>query len=388
MWRKLPCFFLLFFVFISSSSAEEISGHDYPEIKGAAAILLDEGSGRILFEKNARQRMSPASLTKIMTALLVLENGHLEQKVRISRKAAETGESSIWLEAGEVLSRRELLYALMLNSANDAAVALAESVAGTERSFVEMMNRRARELNLKDTHFANPHGLEAPGHYASAYDLAVLTRQTFLVPLFREIVATREMAIPWPGHPWNRLLINKNRLLYRYPGAVGVKTGYTKKAGNCLVGAARRGSLRLIAVVLNSPQVYEDVEGLFDYGFSRYRGVLLERRNQTQGKVRVVKGRSRFVEAKPERDVIVALRPGEEKMLDVRVKTLKRVQAPVKKGDLLGSYRIYLKGKKIGEVKLVAGADVPVKPSFWSVLLGYVKFFLKSQLPSFAQFTS
>ncbi|MDH7576274.1 MAG: D-alanyl-D-alanine carboxypeptidase family protein [Bacillota bacterium] len=347
-----------------------------PEIKGVAAILIDEVSGRVLYEKNSHRRMSPASLTKIMTALMVLEHGCLAQKVQISQNAAETGESSIWLETGEVLSREELLYALMLNSANDAAVALAESVSKTERSFVEQMNRRARQLNLSNTHFANPHGLEDPAHYASAYDLAFLTREALAVPLFRKIVATREKFIPWPGHPWDRLLINKNRLLDRYSGALGVKTGYTKKAGNCLVGAAQRGPLRLIAVVLNSPQVYEDVESLFNYGFTEYQGVFVERKDRTQGKVRVQKGDSRFIEVRPVQDVIVALRPGEEEELDFKVTTLERVEAPVAKGDVLGYYRIYLKGKEIGGVKLVAEADVSLKPPLWSTLLARVKLFL------------
>ncbi|MGI5921646.1 MAG: D-alanyl-D-alanine carboxypeptidase family protein, partial [Syntrophomonadaceae bacterium] len=220
----------------------------YPQTLAKAAVLMDASSGRVLYESNAHQRLSPASVTKIMTALLVAEQGNLEQKVTISQNAADTPESSVWLEPGEKLTRRQLLYACMLNSANDAAVALAESVAGSEQDFVQLMNRRARQLGMKDSHFGNPHGLETAGHYTSAYDLALLSREALTNKIFRQVVATQSTKIPWTGKEYDRLLVNQNRLLYRYDGAIGVKTGYTKQAGNCVVGAAQRGSLVLIAV--------------------------------------------------------------------------------------------------------------------------------------------
>lgn len=343
-----------------------------PEIQGKAAILIDEGSGRVLYQKNADRPMSPASLTKIMTALLVVEDNQIDRKVRISKRAAETGESSIWLEAGETLSRRELLYALMLNSANDAAVALAESVSGTQEKFVQKMNIRARQLGLKNTHFCNPHGLEAPGHYTTAFDLAFLTRQAMANPLFQRVVATREMVIPWTGHPWNRLLFNKNRLLYRYSGAIGVKTGYTKKAGNCLVGAAQRGPLKLIAVVLNSSQVYEDTKKLLDYAFARYQGSAIKL-DEKLLKVSVIGGRSQAVLLKPERDIVVAVTPSERKLLSYKISLPGSVRAPVKRGAVLGSTRIFLKGKEIGSINLIAKSDVSRRPSFWTRLIAGIR---------------
>jgi len=191
---------------------------ELPDIQAKAAILMDEGSGRVIYAKNAHQQLPPASLTKIMTAILVIENGDLDQKVSVSRYAAETGESSIWLEEGEVLTRKDLLYALMLVSANDAAVALAESVAGSESAFVEKMNKRARELHLSHTHFVNPHGLQDQEHYSSAYDLAVITREGMRYHLFREVVATREKYLPWPGHPWQRALLNKKQAACQVSG--------------------------------------------------------------------------------------------------------------------------------------------------------------------------
>jgi D-alanyl-D-alanine carboxypeptidase (penicillin-binding protein 5/6) len=156
----------------------------------------------------------------------------------------------------------------MLRSANDAAMALAESVSGNEQAFVKLMNQRARQLGMRDTHFCNPHGLDTKGHYSSAYDLAILTRQAMTNPIFRQIVATHEISIiPLSGHPQDRVLVNQNRLLYQYQGAIGVKTGYTTKAGNCVIGAAKRGNLMLIAVSLNSSTVYNDLGQLLNYGF-------------------------------------------------------------------------------------------------------------------------
>lgn len=277
--RNLWLFIFVFFLLVSfQPKAEAASTVD---ISAKAAILMDEESGRVLFAENAEQRLPQASLTKIMTALLVIENGDLHKDVVISKNAEETGESSIWLEEGEVLSRNQLLYALMLPSANDAAVALAESVAGSEQEFVSQMNERARELSLKNTHFANPHGLDAEGHYSSAFDLASLTREGLEDPLFRDVVTTKEMSIPWPGHDWERALINRNQLLNRYQGSRGVKTGYTSNAGCCLVGAAQRGDMKLITVVMNSYDMYGDTERLLNYGFDNYEMDVLEESNQT-----------------------------------------------------------------------------------------------------------
>lgn len=207
---------ILFLSFQPKSEAAEI-----PDISAKAAILMDESSGRVLLAKDVHQRMPQASLTKIMTALLVVEHGDLDKQVVVSKHAEETGESSIWLEEGEVLSRNDLLYGLMLASANDAAVALAESVAGSEELFVRQMNNRARELNLSDTHFANPHGLDAEGHYSSAFDLASLAREGMKNPLFRDVITTKEMNLPWPGHSWERALFNKKQIDHQISGGAG-----------------------------------------------------------------------------------------------------------------------------------------------------------------------
>ncbi|MGB4504513.1 MAG: D-alanyl-D-alanine carboxypeptidase family protein [Syntrophaceticus sp.] len=357
-------FFVLVLCFLVQPSAEAAE----IDISAKAAILIDESSGRVLFAKNEHERLPQASLTKIMTALLVIEHGDLDKKVVVSKHAAETGESSIWLEEGEVLSRSELLYALMLASANDAAVALAESVAGSEELFVRQMNNRVRKLNLANTHFENPHGLDAEGHYSSAFDLAVLAREGLNNPLFRKIVTTKEMGISWSGHPWERSLYNRNKLINRYQGARGVKTGYTNKAGGCLVGAAQRGDLKLISVVMNSSDIYSDTEKLLDYGFNNYEMAVLEEKDKVY-QIEVNKGMSSFVSVKPERDVTIAVLPGEKEQLSFQAEIPDNVQAPVKKGTVLGKARVILNGEVIDQVNYIAQEDVEKKPPFWLAII-------------------
>jgi D-alanyl-D-alanine carboxypeptidase (penicillin-binding protein 5/6) len=368
--RNLWLFIFVFFLLVSfQPKAEAASTVD---ISAKAAILMDEESGRVLFAENAEQRLPQASLTKIMTALLVIENGDLHKDVVISKNAEETGESSIWLEEGEVLSRNQLLYALMLPSANDAAVALAESVAGSEQEFVSQMNERARELSLKNTHFANPHGLDAEGHYSSAFDLASLTREGLEDPLFRDVVTTKEMSIPCPGHDWERALINRNQLLNRYQGSRGVKTGYTSNAGCCLVGAAQRGDMKLITVVMNSYDMYGDTERLLNYGFDNYEMDVLEESNQTY-QVKVSGGTDEIVSVKPERQIAVAVLPDEKGQLSIKTELVEQVEAPVKKGAVLGKGTILLNDKKIDEINYIAQEDVAKKPPFWIAFVNWFR---------------
>ena len=357
--------FFMYFFFQSNAEAAET-----PNISAKAAILMDETSGRILFAKDAHKRLPQASLTKIMTALLVIEHGDLDKQVVVSKHAAETGESSIWLEEGEVLSRRELLYSLMLASANDAAVALSESVAGSEELFVRQMNNRVRELNLSNTHFANPHGLDAENHYSSAFDLASLAREGLKNPLFGKVVSTKEMGIPWPGHPWERCFPNRNKVITRYQGARGVKTGFTNKAGCCLVGAAQRGDLKLISVVLNSADIYSDTEKLLDYGFNNYEMVVLEE-NDKVNQINVIKGAGDFVPVKLEREAAAAVLPAEKANLSFKTELAETVQAPVKKGEVLGKVRVILNGEEIDQINYLAQEDVEKKPPFWMAIINW-----------------
>jgi serine-type D-Ala-D-Ala carboxypeptidase (penicillin-binding protein 5/6) len=248
------------------------------ELAAASAILVDGATGEILYARAARERRAPASLTKVMTAVVVLERARLTDQVLVSRWAPQAGGFSIGLRAGQRLSVQDLLAALLIRSANDAAVALAEHVGGSVPDFANLMNAKAQVLGMRDTHFRNPHGLDAPDHYASAYDLAILTRYALQNPIFARLVQTRQTTITVVkgaekrrGRPVvaHRLVRSHNRLLAAFEGADGVKTGFTNEAGRCLVASAQRGERRLIAVLLKDARRWDDAATLLEYGFSR-----------------------------------------------------------------------------------------------------------------------
>lgn len=376
------CLLLVFFLnLLLPAYGGNSNTEAYPKTTGKAVILIDASSGRVLYGKNIHKRLPPASVTKIMTALLVIENGNLDQSVTISSRAAATPESSVWLEAGEKLTRQQLFYALMLNSANDAATALSESVAGSEKNFVSLMNRRAKQLGMQDSHFINPHGLHANGHYTSAYDLALLSREAMKNSTFRKVVRTKVYHIPWGARDYDRLLINHNRLLWRYKSSIGIKTGYTRQAGNCLVGAAQKGSLTLIAVSLNSKSAFQDVQQVFDYGFARYHNQILKASKEISVEVPVQNGVNAKVHARPAADLTVAVTDKEVTQLSYKLYPQDLVDAPVKKGQTLGYCQVLVAGKEATRIKLLASNSVakrnPFLRHFGAVCLAVFTFLLK-----------
>ena len=233
-----------------------------PQVSAKSAALLDGMTGECLYEKNGDQRALIASTTKIMTGLLVCEAGDLDRTVTVPETAAGTEGSSMYLKSGETLTRRELLYGMMLHSGNDAALTLAISISGSEAAFVRQMNRRACALNLTQTHFANPHGLDSGENYSTALDLARLAQAALQNEQFRAVVSTKTITCA------GRTLTNHNKLLWRYDGCIGVKTGYTRHAGRILVSAAERGGRMLIAVTISDPDDWRDHAALLDYGFA------------------------------------------------------------------------------------------------------------------------
>ena len=233
-----------------------------PQVSAKSAALLDGTTGECLYEKNGDQRALIASTTKIMTCLLVCEAGDLDRTVTVPETAAGTEGSSMYLKSGETLTRRELLYGMMLHSGNDAALTLAISISGSEAAFVRQMNRRACALNLTQTHFANPHGLDSGENYSTALDLARLAQAALQNEQFRAVVSTKTITCA------GRTLTNHNKLLWRYDGCIGVKTGYTRHAGRILVSAAERGGRMLIAVTISDPDDWRDHVSLLDYGFA------------------------------------------------------------------------------------------------------------------------
>ncbi|MGZ4113183.1 MAG: D-alanyl-D-alanine carboxypeptidase family protein, partial [Tumebacillaceae bacterium] len=241
-------------------------------VSAKAAAAIDVQTGRLLYEKNATQQMLIASTTKIITAIVAIESGkNLDSVVTVSRNAAGKEGSSIYLKVGEKQTLRDLLYAVMLRSGNDAATAVAEYCGdGSEKKFVDMMNAKVQELGLTGTHFANPHGLDAKGHYSTAHDMAILTAYALRNPTFAEIVKTQVKTIPQPDEAWDRKMYNKNKMLARYDGADGVKTGYTKAAGRCLVSSASKDGRQVAVVTLDAPSDWMDHTNLLNYGFSKY----------------------------------------------------------------------------------------------------------------------
>ncbi len=235
-----------------------------------SAIVMEQSSRRVLFSKNADEHLPMASTTKIVTALTVLNHAALDDVVEVGKQAVGIEGSSIYLREGEHLTVKELLLGLMLRSGNDSAVALALHVAGSIEAFAELMNQTALENGCKDCHFVNPHGLHDGEHYTSAHDLAILTCAALENASFREIVSAKTARISNEGMEYDRLLVNKNKLLASYFGADGVKTGYTKKAGRCFVGSATQNGMQVVVVVLNCGPMFEDTAKMLDAAFAEY----------------------------------------------------------------------------------------------------------------------
>ena len=274
--KKLFCIILSLFLFICSAPGvcaqpiESESALYTPSISAKSAVLIDADSGRILFEKNADERMGMASTTKLMTALVALELAHSEDIISVPAEAVGVEGSSIYLVEGETLTLEELLYALLLSSANDAAVAIAVSLAGSVESFADKMNDHAQALGLRNTHFSNPHGLYDEEHYTTAAELGLIAAEALRHETVRRIVSTKKATIPHNGIPDTRLLVNHNKMLTYYDGAIGMKTGFTKRTGRCLVSAATRDGMTLIAVTLNAPDDWHDHTSLLDFGFENF----------------------------------------------------------------------------------------------------------------------
>lgn len=247
-----------------------------PDCSAKSAVLIEAETGTVLFQKDMHTRRAMASTTKIMTAILTIEAGDLDSEFTVDPLAIRVEGTSMGLREGDIVSRRDLLYGIILPSGNDAANAAAVSVAGSIPLFVEMMNKKAAELGLVNTHFVTPSGLDAVGHYTSAYDLAMLTAYAMKNELFREVVACKSKELEYGNPPYRRTLTNSNKMLSRYDGAIGVKPGFTDDARRCLVSAAERDGTTLIAVTLNDANDYKDHSAMLDYGFTKVKAYHLD----------------------------------------------------------------------------------------------------------------
>ena len=341
------CAVLLLAFFPFPTSAYSI----IPSVSANGAILLDAESGKILFEKNANVRLPMASTTKIMTAIVALESADTEAVIEVDSRAVGTEGSSVYLEKGEKITLFDLLYCLMLASANDAAAAIAYAVAGGIDEFAALMNKKARELGLYDTAFKNPHGLDAEGHYTTAEDLARLSVHALNDPEFLRIVSTNSAKVRTDRT--ERTLFNHNRLLRSYEGCIGVKTGFTKKSGRCLVSAAERGGLRLVCVTLGAPDDWNDHKTLLDYGFSRFEAETLCQKGQIFHEIPVVSGESGRVFAAATENITLTVPKGDSSF-SVVIECERFLWKRPANGERIGRVVFYKNGKIIAEAPLAA----------------------------------
>ncbi len=330
-----------------------------PDIRASGAVLMDTETGAVLFQRRARRRRPMASTTKVMTALLVLEAPDLPQTVEAGRVVQTVSGSSLYLKPGDVVQTDDLLAALLVQSANDAAVVLAEQIAGSVAAFAELMNSRAQELGAHDTHFVNPHGLHHRDHYSSPYDLALITREAFRHTRFAELVASKTVTVAVPSAPdGRRQLVNHNKLLWKLDYADGVKTGYVRQSGHCLIASGTQDGWRLIAVLLDTPDMYGEAKALLEYGFRNFRNQVYARDGDTVGHAQVEDGEERRVPAICETSLSCVTGPGIAENVRLEV-TLASLQAPVSAGAPAGEARLVSNGEVISSCALVAGVPVP-----------------------------
>ena len=319
-------------------------------ISAEKAIVLDAATGRVLYEKSADRQSLIASTTKIMTALVVCEQCNVLDRMRIPKEAVGIEGSSMYLKEGEVLTLQELLYGLMLSSGNDAAVALAIYCGGTVEGFAQLMKDKARVLGLRTTHFENPNGLDSPGHYSTARDLAVVAAYAMENPIFAKTVSTKSIRVG------ERYLHNHNKLLWQVEGADGVKTGFTKAAGRILVSSAVRDGRRLIAVTLNAPSDWRDHSVLLNEGFERYCVRNVVRKDQLVGTVEVEGGENCRVQLLAAEDFDFSL--AEEERPQLMIPGTGFAYAPVTKGAEAGFAYVLIDGNAVGKVPLVYGQTI------------------------------
>ncbi len=331
-----------------------------PYVTARSAVLIEATTGTVVYGKNERMRMHPASTTKIMTALLAIELGDTESTVKVSGKAAGIGGSSLWLRKGQQMKLGDLIRGTMLRSGNDGCVAIAEHIAGSEKDFVRMMNLKARKLGAMSTRFANPHGLTEPNHYSTAFDLALMARYGLKYPLFADIVSTREaeVTLTQGESEEKRKLANTNWLLWSFEGADGVKTGTTAAAGYCLVASATRNGVQFISVVLDSDARWSDSARLLSYGFDRFHVMTFAESGRTLTKIRVEGGTEPEVGVMSQDDMRIIVPRALSHLIEERIVLDEPLIAPVVLGQTIGRLVIVFDKEELARIDLVAETSV------------------------------
>lgn len=352
-----------------------------PNVKGKGAVLIEQESGRVLYEQNAYTPLPMASTTKIMTCILAIEEGKLDDVVTTSKRANSAPPVKLHLKVGEKQRLGDLLYALMLQSDNDVAVAIAEHIGGSVEHFCEMMTEKAKSIGAEHTSFKTPNGLDAEGHYASAYDMALIGAYALKNPEFVKIVTTELISIPTtPTENSQRHdLQNKNRFIYAYEGSNGLKTGFTNKAGHCFVGGAVRNDMQLVAVSLGAgwgkggkTQKYTDVINMMNYGFKNYEKVVLVEPQKDVATVPINKALASEIRVSCNHKIVMPITQTEKENIYVKKVLPTHVVAPIKEGEAIGELQVICEGVTLAKVPLTAQESTNK-----AHLLDYIKQWLK-----------
>lgn len=378
----ISCILCFFPIVVCASETEavleEVTNETTLASNAKSAILIEAETGKILFEKNAHEKLAPASMTKIMSMLIIveaIEKGVIDwdEMITVSENASSMGGSQILLETGEQMSVSDLFKGVAVASGNDAVVALAEAVAGTEENFVEMMNEKVKTLGLKDTNFKNPHGLDEANHYSSAYDMAFIARELVKHEKVLEFTSIYEDYLR-KGTDREFWLTNTNKLTRFKPGVDGLKTGYTKEAGYCLTGTMKKNNMRLITTVMGeetSSIRNNEVSSLLDYGYALYKSVEIINKDTVVAKQEVEKGKDKYVEIVPKNSVQVVIGKSEQLGEITYEVKIDKIKAPIKVGDVIGKLIVKSDDKTLKEVELTVNKEVD-KANFIELYLRYL----------------
>ena len=393
--KLLFIFFILFYIFSFDIKYIFASEENSLNINARSCVVLDRTSKKILYGKNEYNKVKMASTTKIMTATIILENCDLNKTVSVSKKAANTGGSRLGLKTNDKITIRDLLYGLLLVSGNDAAVCLAESCSGSVSDFAILMNKKAIELGLTNTHFETPHGLDSDNHYTTAYELALLSDYALNNPIFLNIVGTKTYTININGNPKN--LSNTNELLGNLSGVYGIKTGFTNGANRCLVTACKREDMDIICVVLGcDTKNFRSLDStkLINYSFDNFEYINIENflneklsvwKNENKNYFNILKGISNNLDFSISNinTPIIPIKKDEISSLSVNFYIKKDIESPIYTDDIIGSYNVYTDSKSILEGNIVSKQNIKKKN-----FLYYFKDFLKNYSTIFNDFTN
>ncbi len=360
--KKFILFFLVFFIFPKNIAF----ANDEVTIDAQGAILIDYKTGKVLYEKNANEPLAMASTTKIMTAMLAIENGNLDDVVTVSKNATKAPPVKMFLKENEEIKLKDLLYALMLQSSNDAAVAIAEHISGDVDTFCDLMTKKAKELGAKDTVFRTPNGLDKLDHHSTAYDMALIARYALNNEQFVDIINTKEVSFKTNKSSYN--ITNKNKLLQEFEGANGVKTGYTGKAGHCFVGSATQGDITLISVVLASgwgekgkAQKWIDTKTLLNYGFDNFSYETVLKQEDCTDTLLINKGEKDSLSLYFDKDITLPLSKEEKENVSIKLDYIKTLDAPVKKDEKIGVANVYINNELVAQANILTKESVDKK---------------------------